>query len=90
MYLGLQSGASKLCNQGPLAQIRGSLLTACGPACLAPGFLGGFGGRPTSESTHCVVSVWTLDKFICMCLLCELGTVIPSSLGDGENEISFE
>lgn len=90
MDLDLQSGARRLCHQGPLAQIWGSLLTACGPTCLASGFLGGFGDRPTSESTHRVVSIWTLDRFICMCPLGETGTVIPSSLGGGENEISFE
>lgn len=90
MHLGLGSGTSKLCKQGPLAQIWDSLLTAWGPTCLASGFLGGFGDRPTSESTRRVVSIWTLDKFICMCLLCEAGTVIPSWLGDGENKISFE
>lgn len=90
VHLGLQSGTSKLCRQGLLAQIWGSLLTAWGPTSLASGFLGGFGDRPTSESTRRVVSIWTLDKFICMCLLCEAGTVIPSWLGDGENKIRFE
>ena len=83
MSLALQSGTSKLCTQS-------LLLAAVAPTWLASGFLGSFGDRPTSESTRRVVSIWTLDKFICMCLLGETGTVIPSLLGGGENEISLE
>lgn len=90
-----ESGAH--CSQGLPAGIWGSLQSGSTvwnlgftAYCLwphMPGFwvLDGFGDRPTSESTHHVVSICTLNKFTGVYLLCETGTVIPSSSGDGEN-----